>query len=123
MFAVPYGVITKNAAGESIILVARPQENGRYLVEEVPVTRGLEAERFVQISSAQLAEGDLVVATILGVHKGDSIAVNVLSGALQEPVKEPELSQDEAEELPGGTSEAEMLQYSVPTPANSESVA
>lgn len=72
-FSVPYAALTKNTAGEHIVLVVRTDEQGNQTAQEVPVRRGLETERLVEISSDLLAEGDLVLSSVQGIHGGDPI--------------------------------------------------
>lgn len=77
VFAVPYSCVTKNRAGESMVLVAKPDGLGSYTIEEVAVTRGIETELHVEISSDKLAAGDIILTSVLGVHGGDIINVQV----------------------------------------------
>lgn len=60
VFAVPYDAIHKNDSGESVIHVAK-NENNTDKYEEVAVTKGMESDYYVEISGESLKEGMLVI--------------------------------------------------------------
>ncbi len=73
VFAAPYSSVSKNAKGESIVIVAKKQADGKYLAEEITVVRGLETPTMVEITSDKLTKGDLILSSVQGVHAGDTV--------------------------------------------------
>ena len=62
VWAVPYDALVTDAQGQTAVYVARPQgEEGGMVAVAVPVDTGLETDFYVEISSGQLAEGDLLL--------------------------------------------------------------
>ena len=57
VIAVPYDTIYENESGESCILIAEAQNNGKYLLRELPVTQGMENDLDVVISGDGVAAG------------------------------------------------------------------
>ena len=68
--AVLYDCVTTDAEGESIVYVARMQEDGSYIAEAVPVQTGMETDLYMEISSPELAEGDLILQNVLSLFDG-----------------------------------------------------
>lgn len=60
VFAVPYDAIHKNDNGDSVIHVAK-NENNTDKYEKVAVTKGMESDYYVEISGDSLKEGMLVI--------------------------------------------------------------
>lgn len=63
VIAVPYDSITEDDDGNSIVYVARPKEGETYTAEPVKVTPAMETDYFVEIESADIKEGDMIVIT------------------------------------------------------------
>lgn len=57
VIAVPYDTIYENADGESCILIAEAQNNGKYLLRELPVTQGMENDLDIVITGEGVAKG------------------------------------------------------------------
>ena len=57
VLAVPYDAIYTNEAGQSCVLAARDQGNGKYILEEIPVTTGVESDVEVAISGPGIEAG------------------------------------------------------------------
>ena len=61
VLAVPYDAVYENAAGESCVLVATGQSDGRYLIEELPVTTGMDDDLDIAVSGVGVDEGLRVI--------------------------------------------------------------
>ena len=59
--AAPYDAVYTNAAGQSCVMIATPQADGSYLLEEVPVELGLETDLDVAVKGNGLTEGTMVI--------------------------------------------------------------
>lgn len=60
---VPYDSVTQNEAGESLVYVARQDEEGNYKAAAVPVTLGMETDFYIEVFSEELREGELIILT------------------------------------------------------------
>ncbi|MBR5536948.1 MAG: HlyD family efflux transporter periplasmic adaptor subunit [Clostridia bacterium] len=59
--AAPYDAVYTNGAGRSCVMTARRQEDGSYLLEEVPVEVGLETDLDIAVKGNGLTEGTVVI--------------------------------------------------------------
>ncbi len=75
VYAVPYEAI-KNENGQSVIYVAK-ENNGKYTVESIPVSSGLESDIYVEISGADLTDGLIVLNDPSSFKVGDQIEINL----------------------------------------------
>lgn len=66
VLTVPYDAVYENGDGQTCLLLAEEQEDGRVLLREVPVTKGLENDLDVEISGADLDEGLTYVSSPAG---------------------------------------------------------
>ncbi len=62
--AVLYDAVTTDAEGNSIVYVAKPQEDGTYIATAVPVAVGMETNLYLEVSGEGLAEGDLILQDV-----------------------------------------------------------
>lgn len=62
VYAVPYESIGVNAAGQDVVYAAAQQADGTYLVQEIPVTLGLESDLTVEVEGEGLADGLLLLS-------------------------------------------------------------
>lgn len=51
-----------DAQGQSVVYVAKPNEEGAMIATAVPVTTGMETDFYLEISSDGLADGDQVLS-------------------------------------------------------------
>ena len=68
--AVLYDCVTTDAEGNSIVYVARVQEDGSYIAEAVPVQTGMETDLYMEVSGPALVEGDLILQDVLSLFDG-----------------------------------------------------
>ena len=61
VLTVPYEAVYQNDDGQNCILIADPQENGKYVLREVAVTLGLDNDLDIAVSAAELKENQIVV--------------------------------------------------------------
>lgn len=61
VFAVPYDAITTDENGNDVIYIAKDNGNGKYTVEEMPVTKGTETDYYTEISGSDLEDGLIVI--------------------------------------------------------------
>lgn len=61
VLSVPYDAIYENAAGQTCVMAARPQETGQMLLEEVPVTTGMENDLSIAISGDGVQPGLIIL--------------------------------------------------------------
>ena len=54
VFAVPYDAITTDENGNDVIYIAKDNGNGKYTVEEMPITKGTETDYYTEISGSGL---------------------------------------------------------------------
>lgn len=71
---VPYEAVA-NMGGQSVVYVARTQEDGSSVAEAVTVTTGLENEIYIEISGDSLEEGMQIISDASGITQGASIEV------------------------------------------------
>ena len=82
VWAVPYDALVTDAQGQTAVYVARPQgEEGGMVAVEVPVDTGLETDFYVEISSGQLAEGDLLLTQPAGILPGAPVTLAPAEGS------------------------------------------
>ena len=82
VWAVPYDALVTDAQGQTAVYVARPQgEEGSMVAVEVPVDTGLETDFYVEISSGQLAEGDLLLTQPAGILPGAPVTLAPAEGS------------------------------------------
>lgn len=62
--------------GENYVYRANPVDNGRYKIEKIKVTKGIDSDYYTQISSSELAEGDYIVSYPDEVSDGDTVSVD-----------------------------------------------
>lgn len=81
VFAVPYDSIVQDENDESVIYVAREQDNGIYKAESLKVTPRMETDYFIEIESNDIKEGDIVVTS--PEYMTDGAEFTVRSGGIQ----------------------------------------
>ena len=62
VWAVPFEAVGTDAQGQSVVYVAKPNEEGAMIATAVPVTTGMETDFYLEISSDGLADGDQVLS-------------------------------------------------------------
>ncbi len=60
--AAPYDAVYTNDAGQTCVMVAQPQEDGSYLLQEVPVELGLETDLDIAVKGNGLTDGTMVIS-------------------------------------------------------------
>jgi multidrug efflux pump subunit AcrA (membrane-fusion protein) len=88
VFAVPYDAITENENGESIVYVARTDDTGVAIATPIVVTTGMETDFDTEISSTELAEGDMIITTIDGLTPGMQVTI-LPENAIVTPITTP----------------------------------
>ena len=73
VFAVPYDAIGTNADGDDVVFVAKTNELGEITASEITVKMGMETDFDVEISSPDLAVGDLIITSIAGITNGTPV--------------------------------------------------
>lgn len=62
--------------GENYVYRANPVDNGKYKIEKIKVTKGVDSDYYTQISSSELSEGDYIVSYPDEVSEGDIVSVD-----------------------------------------------
>ena len=75
VLAVPYDAVYTNASGQSCVMAARDQGNGKYLLEEIPVTTGVESDVEVAISGPGIQAGLQVLTDPAGRQAGEVVTL------------------------------------------------
>lgn len=75
IYAVPYDAITTNANNEDIVYILTP-ENGKLIVKEAKINKGLETDLYTEISGSEITDGTKVISTAASVKPGDFIEVS-----------------------------------------------
>lgn len=81
IMSVPYDSVATNEEGKSIVYVVRPgtdpEQEGKLFATPIEVQTGLETDFYMEISSADLAEGDQIIAdpTGSGVTPGTEVVM------------------------------------------------
>ena len=74
VYAVPYEAVVTNEAGDKIVYISVPQEDGGYLAQAVPVTTGMETDLRVEVSGEALTDGALIIKSAEGIQDGMPVA-------------------------------------------------
>lgn len=61
VLSVPYEAVYENAQGQTVILTAEEQKNGKFLLVEIPVTTGMENDIDIVVTGSEVREGLRVV--------------------------------------------------------------
>ena len=61
--AAPYDAVYTNHAGQTCVMAARKQEDGSYLLEEIPVELGLETDLDISVKGDNLTDGTMVICS------------------------------------------------------------
>jgi len=69
VMAVLYDSVATDDEGNSIVYVARPQEDGSYIAQAVVVQPGLETDLYLEVSG-ELSPGDLILQNPENLHDG-----------------------------------------------------
>ena len=75
VLAVPYDAVYTNASGQSCVMAARDQGNGKYLLEEIPVATGVESDVEVAISGPGIQAGLQVLNDPAGRQSGEVVTL------------------------------------------------
>ena len=75
VLAVPYVAVYTTASGQSCVMAARDQGNGKYLLEEIPVTTGVESDVEVAISGPGIQAGLQVLNDPAGRQAGEVVTL------------------------------------------------
>ena len=75
VWAVPFEAVGTDAEGQSVVYVAKPNEEGAMIATAVPVTTGMETDFYLEISSDGLADGDQVLSDASTVIPGMPVAL------------------------------------------------
>ncbi|MBB6218287.1 multidrug resistance efflux pump [Anaerosolibacter carboniphilus] len=72
VYAVPYDAVTVNSNGQNIVYVIS-DENGKKIVKELIVEKGMETDLYTEISGKGLSDGVIVVNDAASVKPGDVV--------------------------------------------------
>mgnify|MGYP001188988108 FL=1 len=75
VYSVPYDAVTTNAEGQDIIYIAKLQEDGTMMPEEIPVTTGMETDFSLEVSGDQLTDGMQIITDPSMIIPGMQISV------------------------------------------------
>lgn len=75
VYAVPYEAI-KNENGQSVIYVAK-EKDGKYIVDSIPVTTGIESDIYVEVNGTDLTNGLIVLNDPTSFKVGDEVEINL----------------------------------------------
>ncbi|MDL2235367.1 efflux RND transporter periplasmic adaptor subunit [Christensenellaceae bacterium OttesenSCG-928-L17] len=81
VLCVPYEAVYTNAAGETCVLTLTPQEDGNFLIGELPVTTGMETDLDIEIYGEGVVSGVRVI-NVPGTYRlmiGQSIPLSEVS--------------------------------------------
>ena len=81
VLAVPYEALGVGSDGEDVVYAAVDQGDGTYLVQEIPVTLGLEGDLTVEVSGEGLSAGTIVLANADGAVAGQRIVPSFADGS------------------------------------------
>lgn len=75
VYSVPFDAVTTNAEGQDIVYIAKAQEDGTMIAEELPVTTGMETDFSLEVSGDQLTDGLQIITDGAMVIPGMQISV------------------------------------------------
>lgn len=77
--AAPYDAVYTNGAGQPCVMTAHKQEDGRYLLQEVPVELGLETDLDIAVKGDGLTDGMMVISgpEQYAQYLGQSVAIGI----------------------------------------------
>lgn len=81
VLAVPYEALGVGSGGEDVVYAAVDQGAGTYLVQEIPVTLGLEGDLTIEVSGEGLSAGTIVLANADGAVAGQRIVPSFADGS------------------------------------------
>ena len=81
VLAVPYEALGVGSGGEDVVYAAVDQGDGTYLVQEIPVTLGLEGDLTIEVSGEGLSAGTIVLANADGAVAGQRIVPSFADGS------------------------------------------
>ncbi|WP_271812690.1 efflux RND transporter periplasmic adaptor subunit [Clostridium beijerinckii] len=74
IYSVPYGaVVNKNGQSE---VYAAVEQGGKYIVKEIPVTKGIESNANVEIDGSDLSDGMIILNEPANYKVGDPVEIN-----------------------------------------------
>ncbi|EHJ00186.1 secretion protein HlyD family protein [Clostridium sp. DL-VIII] len=74
VYAVPYGAVINNN-GQSEVYAAEKQGD-KYIVKDIPVTKGIESDANVEIDGVDLSDGILILSDPANYKVGDTVEIN-----------------------------------------------
>lgn len=75
IYSVPYGAVVSNK-GENVVYAAEKQDGGKYIVKEIPVTKGIESATNVEINGSDLSDGMIILNDPSNYQIGSTITIN-----------------------------------------------
>lgn len=75
IYSVPYGAVV-NSNGQSVVYAAEKQDGDKYIVKEVPVTKGIESSTNVEIDGSDLSDGMIILSDPSNYQVGSSVTIN-----------------------------------------------
>lgn len=81
VYAVPYEAI-KNENGQSVVYAAK-EKSGKYVVESIPITTGLESDIYTEVSGTNLSDGLIILNAPSSYKVGDEVDIKLPQKPLQ----------------------------------------
>lgn len=75
IYSVPYGAVV-NSNGQSVVYVAEKQDGDKYIVKEIPVTKGIESATNVEIDGSDLSDGMIILSDPSNYQVGSTVTIN-----------------------------------------------
>lgn len=74
IYSVPYGAVV-NSNGQSVVYTAEKQDGDKYIVKEVPVTKGIESSTNVEIDGSDLSDGMIILSEPSNYQVGSTVTI------------------------------------------------
>lgn len=74
IYSVPYGAVINNSGQNEVY--AAVEQGGKYIVKEIPVTKGIESNANVEIDGSDLSDGMIILNEPTSYKVGDPVEIN-----------------------------------------------
>lgn len=74
IYSVPYGAVV-NRNGENVIYAAEKQDGDKYIIKEIPVTKGIESAINVEIDGSDLSNGMIILSEPSNYQVGSTVTI------------------------------------------------
>ena len=80
VFVVSSQAVTDNEYGKKVIYIATPWESGGYFARAVPVTTGMQTDRYIEIFAQEFYDGALVIKDTESIQTGTRVMPRIHTG-------------------------------------------